>query len=661
MNLRKKYINISLQNDNPRDSDSFGLPMPPVKECSLRKLSSSVDLCTPSMTPDLPQLSTPESLPNSMKIGDIVVQVPGDSDYAFKLCPDGVYRVAPTEEELIAENFLFANIPTIEDFYQDFETVTNIVHDGPSKTFAFKRLKFLEAQFEMYSLMSEKREQLEQKKVPHRDFYNIYKNDAHVHHSACMNLKHLLRFIKRKIKQHGDDVVLYRDGKYSTLEDVFKDLQIQAHELSIDALDMHAHQDSFHRFDTFNQKYNPLGESKLREIFLKTDNLIKGRYLAEITKEVFSELETSKYQLAEYRISIYGRSLDEWTKLANWVCDFNLFSPNVRWIIQLPRLYSIYRSSGSMENFELFIRNVFQPLFEVTKDPSSNPKLHLFLLHVVGFDSVDDESKPEMRSFKKFPVAREWNFTANPPYSYYLYYMYANISHLNNFRSARSLNAFALRPHSGEAGDPEHLSVTFLTSLNICHGVLLRKAPVMQYLYYLMQIGIAISPLSNNALFLTYDRNPFPSYFKRGLNVSLSTDDPLLFHFTREPLIEEYSIATQFFKLSPADLGELCRNSVQQSGFELKLKRKWLGEKCHLAGVEGNDIKKTNIPQLRAAYRQKMLQHERNFVLGAKSLDSVPFLLIESYEESSSIDSADSLFATSEDFSSTETSKDEFD
>lgn len=45
-----------------------------------------------------------------------------------------------------------------------------------------------------------------------------------------------------------------------------------------------AHTDSFHRFDKFNLKYNPVGESRLRTIFLKTDNDIKGRYLAEITK-----------------------------------------------------------------------------------------------------------------------------------------------------------------------------------------------------------------------------------------------------------------------------------------------------------------------------------------------------------------------------------------
>jgi AMP deaminase len=106
-----------------------------------------------------------------------------------------------------------------------------------------------------------------------------------------------------------------------------------------------------------------------------------------------------------------------------------------------------------------------------------------------------------------------------------------------------------LRPHAGEAGDPEHLTSAFLTSQAISHGILLRKVPVLQYLFYLDQIGIAMSPLSNNALFLKYDRNPFLYFFNRGLNVTLSTDDPLQFHFTKEPLIEEYSVAAQVFSL----------------------------------------------------------------------------------------------------------------
>lgn len=37
--------------------------------------------------------------------------------------------------------------------------------------------------------------------VPHRDFYNVRKVDTHVHHSASFNQKHLLRFIKSKMKR----------------------------------------------------------------------------------------------------------------------------------------------------------------------------------------------------------------------------------------------------------------------------------------------------------------------------------------------------------------------------------------------------------------------------------------------------------------------------
>ena len=46
-------------------------------------------------------------------------------------------------------------------------------------------------------------------------------------------------------------------------------------------------------------------------------------------------------------------------------------------------------------------------------------------------------------------------------------------------------------------------------------------------------MGIAMSPLSNNSLFLDYHRNPLLQYFQRGLLVSLSTDDPLQFHYTK--------------------------------------------------------------------------------------------------------------------------------
>jgi len=50
------------------------------------------------------------------------------------------------------------------------------------------------------------------------------------------------------------------------------------------------------------------------------------------------DLEDSKYQMAEPRISIYGRSKDEWDKMATWAVDHKLYSDNIRWLIQIPRI-----------------------------------------------------------------------------------------------------------------------------------------------------------------------------------------------------------------------------------------------------------------------------------------------------------------------------------
>ncbi|KAL2153938.1 hypothetical protein VTH82DRAFT_2614 [Thermothelomyces myriococcoides] len=639
LDLRRKYIQLSLQGplDNPKDDPSWNIYPPPPepawtedREKALRGAGSANNSMQNSLVLNVDKQRSDEQTPGQgdgaarkskakkrkpgQDIGEDfdledLLPVPGPCEMTFKLDDMGVYQVYENQQAE-EEGRTIVKVPTIKEYYLDLEDVLNISSDGPSKSFAFRRLQYLEGKFNLYILLNEYQETADSKKVPHRDFYNVRKVDTHVHHSACMNQKHLLRFIKSKMKKFPDEIVLYRDGKHLTLAEVFESINLTAYDLSIDTLDMHAHKDSFHRFDKFNLKYNPVGESRLRTIFLKTDNFIKGRYLAEITKEVIADLESSKYQMVEWRISIYGKALDEWDKLAAWVVDNKIFSHNVRWLIQIPRLYDVYKGSGLVERFEEIVRNIFQPLFEVTKDPSSHPKLHIFLQRVVGIDSVDDESKVERRLFKKFPVPRVWDTKQNPPYTYWIYYLFANLVSLNHFRKQRGFNTFVLRPHCGEAGDSEHLAVAALCCHSISHGLLLRKVPLLQYVFYLEQIGIAMSPLSNNALFLTYERNPFIQYFKRGLNVSLSTDDPLQFAFTKEPLIEEYAVAAQIYKLSSVDMCELAKNSVKQSGYEFSIKQQWLGPNFHLPGRRGNTQVKTNVPDRREEYRYQTLMEE---------------------------------------------------
>ncbi|KAJ2905077.1 AMP deaminase [Zalerion maritima] len=644
INLRRKYIALSSQgaDDNPRDWPGWKIYPPPpdpawrpdqdpgTNSKDVNSLSNSMSNSmvlssggpshTDSDSLDHGGIDTASFTRRPTKkrkpghdIGEDFdmddVHIPGPDGKEFQLDDNGVYQVYESAEAR-HQNKPIVSVPTIKEFYVDLDDISAIASDGPSKSFAFRRLQYLESRFSLYAIQSGYQEIADSKRVPHRDFYNVRKVDTHVHHSACMNQKHLLRFIKSKLKKYPHEKVLFRDGKLLSLTEVFESIKLTAYDLSIDTLDMHAHTDSFHRFDKFNLKYNPIGESRLRTIFLKTDNDVQGRYLAEITKEVIADLESSKYQMVEWRVSIYGKSLGEWDNLAAWVVDNKLFSHNVRWLVQIPRLYDVYKASKLMETYEQIVKNIFQPLFEVTQSPQRHPKLHVFLQRVIGFDSVDDESKIERRLFKKFPVPKEWESKQNPPYSYWIYYMFANMASLNAWRKQRCMNTLVMRPHCGEAGDSDHLASAALCCHSISHGLLLRKVPLLQYVFYLEHIGIAMSPLSNNALFLAYERNPFNQYFKRGLNVSLSTDDPLQFAFTKEPLIEEYAVAAQIYKLNPVDMCELAKNSVKQSGFERAVKQQWLGDKFELPGRVGNEMVRTNVPDIREDFRYNLRMEE---------------------------------------------------
>uniref|UniRef100_A0A8C7Y4W9 AMP deaminase n=2 Tax=Oryzias sinensis TaxID=183150 RepID=A0A8C7Y4W9_9TELE len=487
----------------------------------------------------------------------------------------------------------------------DFGHVLAMIADGPMKTYCHRRLNFLSSKFYLHEMLNEMAELKELKSVSHRDFYNVRKVDTHIHAAACMSQKHLLTFIQTTYKKDADRIVLEKGGRKMTLQQVFQSLNMNPYDLTVDSLDVHAGRHTFHRFDKFNAKYNPVGANELREIFLKTDNYINGEYFAQIMKEVAHDLEESKYQYAEPRLSIYGSSPDEWESLAKWFINHKVYSPNMKWMIQVPRLYDIFKSKKLVPNFARMLENIFFPLFEATLNPQKHKELHIFLKYVSGFDSVDDESKhsDHMFSFRS-PKPEQWTTDDNPPYSYYIFYMYE-----------LGLSTFQFRPHCGEAGSITHLVSAFLAADNISHGLNLKKSPVLQYLYYLTQVPIAMSPLSNNSLFLEYSKNPFRDFLHKGLCVSLSTDDPMQFHYTKEPLMEEYAIAAQLWKLSTCDVCEIARNSVLQSGLGHQEKKHFLGVNYLKDGHEGNDIRCTNVAQIRMAYRHETLCNELSFIV----------------------------------------------
>lgn len=83
---------------------------------------------------------------------------------------------------------------------------------------------------------------------------------------------------------------------------------------------------------------------------------------------------------------------------------------------------------------------------------------------------------------------------------------------------------------------------------------------------------------------------------KYTITTTTTTTIPVAFDLLfQEPLMEEYSIAAQVWKLSSCDMCELARNSVLMSGFPHRMKHHWLGPNYTREGVAGNDITRTNV------------------------------------------------------------------
>jgi AMP deaminase len=241
LDRRSAYIDLSMQasHENPKDRPDWTVyPPPPEPAWDDDKVPGKIG---DSSCPGRTRRKMGQDIGEDFDMADLM-PVPGESSWDFKLDGSSVYQVYESENAA-RSNHPVVRIPSLRDFYMDLDSVLDVSTDGPAKSFAFKRLCYLEGKFQLHSLLNEYQEMADSKKVPHRDFYNVRKVDTHVHHSACMNQKHLLRFIKSKMKKCPDEVVLFRDGRHLTLREVFESINLTAYDLSIDTLDMHVRMD----------------------------------------------------------------------------------------------------------------------------------------------------------------------------------------------------------------------------------------------------------------------------------------------------------------------------------------------------------------------------------------------------------------------------------
>ncbi len=49
-------------------------------------------------------------------------------------------------------------MPSVKDYYVKLDYILEVISDGPTKSFAFRRLRYLESKFQMYTLLNDYQE-----------------------------------------------------------------------------------------------------------------------------------------------------------------------------------------------------------------------------------------------------------------------------------------------------------------------------------------------------------------------------------------------------------------------------------------------------------------------------------------------------------------------
>ena len=74
-------------------------------------------------------------------------------------------------------------------------------------------------------------------------------------------------------------------------------------------------------------------------------------------------------------------------------------------------------------------------------------------------------------------------------------------------------------------------------------------------------------------------------------------------------------LSPQIYKFPQSSLAELARNSVIQSGFEMEVKRHWLGQHWYLPGAAGNEINKVCAASWNSKCRAAVFRHSAVCIL----------------------------------------------
>lgn len=158
-----------------------------------------------------------------------------------------------------------------------------------------------------------------------------------------------------------------------------------------------------------------------------------------------------------------------------------------------------------------------------------------------------------------------------------------------NFRPAFDLarnEGLRLVCHAGEVGGPELIreSIDLLSAERIGHGIAVMRDPALTEFLAARRVPLEICPTSNlctgalakqtGKVDASLQDHPLAKFIKQGLTLTLSTDDPAMFH---TDLLSEYSVAASL-GLSSQQLVQLAEQSVSASFLPPEDKRQMLDD-----------------------------------------------------------------------------------
>lgn len=562
----------------------------------------------------------------------------------------------------------YQKIPDFAEFREDFDFVVELLQNNHFDNLAKKRISYLNDKFELFQHLKSKTEILENKKVPYRDFYNSRKVDCNFLLSGCITQRQLSEFIWEKLNKEPERIVYkFSTGETIKLSELFEIGCTSAEPIALglkivddDFLEWYetVYLQEFHLIPSREADVQLEGKELrfflLAKTFLEFDNILEGEYFAEVfIKYTVHTWEKSKYQLGQVSVDFQFYDSQEynwWYKFSNWIKRWNLISYNIRWNVQISRVYSKLFKLGRVTCFNDMLDMIFKPIFDHTNNSDNNPEFHYFITNICSLDLVisenDDYLWKEFSDINQTPA--EWVAQGdNPPVAYYMYYIYQRLGHFNYMMNRRSEPCITLRCYCSDLDNRSSQftdryitdqTESLICNLLLCNGGLMNaeyiwSAPaLLTYLFYLLQVPVIIAPLSSVTMpsmqlerqgrkyksdlsSLTgfcqgeitkrditvsddhsYGSNPFMRMFKLGMKTSLSSNS-VLFNssYTMEPMIEEYSVAASIYLLNAADLCELARNSVIACGYEGWYKAHWSGisvrpDKYFKENVGGVDV-----------------------------------------------------------------------